>query len=582
MADFRTKLITLAGVATMFTGMAYGQAVCTPSANPLFIRAEGNTEQVADTTIVCTVPNNGVNTAVTNGQFISLTVYLSPSVNITSAVLGSGSTAKSEAEAGLGVFGGALSGAVAGTVTANSVTFSNIALPAIAVGGSATVTITNIKVAASTVAAGSGVPTGIAETIFVSGNGVVTNALTATTVAYVTNGLAGVKSSSTSSNALCNATNTYSSTGVASTANFNVVLSEGFADAFKIVGAAGTNATLGSEFTAHTETGFGATNGTATNTASSGTRVQITFNNIPANVTVYLPLTVANNGATLTLVTSATGAYAAATGSNAAGAPGATNGGTGAGSTGTGGAAALTVSTGSATAVYETTAVDTAGAATFTVPVYLQAAANAVTAPTTAITATVSLAPIGATSNVPNFVSGSSTTTVNGSTFSACSTTLLFPFVTNQLGFDTGIAIANTSSDLLNGGTKSVASAESGTCSLTFFGSTAPAAAVVTPTVTAGTAYAAAASTLAPGFQGYAIASCNFLYAHGFAYVVYDLTQNNGAAMGYLADVISSNRTSPVPTLTSTSTLTAGVLTSVSITSANSAVSSTAPESWGH
>jgi len=58
------------------------------------------------------------------------------------------------------------------------------------------------------------------------------------------------------------------------------------------------------------------------------------------------------------------------------------------------------------------------------------------------------------------------------------------------------------------------------------------------------------------------IASCNFLYGHGFAYVVYNLTQNNGAAMGYLADVLNSDRKSPV--------------------SADATVGSNAPESTGH
>jgi len=44
------------------------------------------------------------------------------------------------------------------------------------------------------------------------------------------------------------------------------------------------------------------------------------------------------------------------------------------------------------------------------------------------------------------------------------------------------------------------------------------------------------------------IASCNFLYGHGFAYVVYNLTQNNGAAMGYLADAITGDRKSSITT----------------------------------
>ncbi len=111
----------------------------------------------------------------------------------------------------------------------------------------------------------------------------------------------------------------------------------------------------------------------------------------------------------------------------------------------------LTITSGSATAIYELTTISSSPA-TFTIPVFLSASAGAVPAPTSAITATVSLAPIGATSNVPNFINGASTATVNGSTFASCSTTLLFPYVTNQAGFESGLAISNTGADLL--GTK--------------------------------------------------------------------------------------------------------------------------------
>ena len=305
----------------------------------------------------------------------------------------------------------------------------------------------------------------------------------------------------------------------------------------------------------------------------------VVFNNIPANVTVYAPLTVSNSGGTITMTTSPTAAFSAVTGSTANGAPGATAG----NNAGNGTYAALTAANGSATAIYEETTNAPGAVENYTVPILLSAGAAAVTAPSSAITATVSFAPIGSASNVPNFVSGSSTTTKNGNAFSACTTTLMFPFVTNQLGFDTGLAISNTSNDLLaKGGTASQAANQSGTCALTFFGASAPSAAVTTPSVATGTTYAAAASTVSPGFQGYMIANCNFLYAHGFAYVVYNLTQNNGAAMGYLADVLPSGRTSPIVSVTSTSNLTAGVLTSVVVSSSLQGVSSSTPESWGH
>jgi len=613
MADFRTKLITLAGIATMFAGMAHAQLnnapACTATTSAVFIASEGTNEQLADTTITCG------STAGTGASILNISVYLSPSVTITSATLGSGGSAKSETLAGIGQFGTTsatfATTAVSGSVSGSTVTFSGINIPAIAAGGSVTLTITNIKVNASTIATSSGAPTAVSETLFLGGTNVTPGVLSVNNVAFATNGLTGVKTTAVTSNnsiasvPICNGITAYinaagglgsdanltanvntssvypaAATGTFGQAAFNVVFGEAFATAFKNQGAAtagqalgvGTpsggllntaNTTIGSEFTNNTYTGFGFSANSTTNQATSGTRVMIVFNNIPANVTVYVPLTVSyTTGAitsTITLTNSATGAYSATTGTTANGSPGTETSGN---SGGNSSAAALTVSNGSATAIYEVTANNPGAQETYAVPVYLAAGGAAVTAPSSAITATVSFAPIGASSNVPNFVSGSSTATANGASFSACSTTLLFPFVTNQLGFDTGIAISNTSSDLLKSATTSQAAAQSGTCSLTFFGNTAPTAAVVTPTVTAGTAYTAAASTLAPGFQGYAIASCNFLYGHGFAYVVYNLTQNNGAAMGYLADVINANRTSSV--------------------AATTAVNSSSPESAGH
>jgi hypothetical protein len=560
MADFRTKLITLASVATMFAGMAHAQiAGCTPTSSAVFVAAEGTTEQVSDVTITCPASGNAAATT------INIQVFLSPSVSITSATLGSGGGARSEAMAGVTAdftAGGATNAnVVAGVVSGSSITFNNITVPT---NTATTFTITNIKINASQIATSSGAPTAVAETIFIGGTNVTPAVLSAVNVAFATNALTSVKSIQAAGNSIasvpiCSGINAFgataggsndtaltapvapATTNLVGNAAFNVQFGEGFATAFKTQGSAAGNAALGSEFANNTYTGYGVT-APAANTATSGTRVQITFNNIPANVTIYVPLTVTNNGGTITLTSSATGAFSAVAGSTSNGAPGATAGNNG----GNGSAAALSVSNGSATAVYEETTNAPGAVETYIVPVFLTAGGAAVAAPSGAITATVSFAPVGASSNVPNFVSGSSTATVNGASFSACSTTLLFPFVTNQLGFDTGIAISNTSTDLLNGGTKSTAAAQSGTCSLTFFGNTAPTAAVVTPTITTGTSYAAAASTLAPGFQGYAIASCNFLYGHGFAYVVYNLTQNNGAAMGYLADVLNSDRKSTV------------------------------------
>ncbi|MCS6951972.1 MAG: hypothetical protein NZM33_03845 [Bryobacteraceae bacterium] len=137
---------------------------------------------------------------------------------------------------------------------------------------------------------------------------------------------------------------------------------------------------------------------------------------------------------------------------------------------------------------------------------------------------------------------------VEGMTFGTCRTLLLFPFVTNVAGWDTGIAISNTSSDPI--GTPAQAAA----CRLHYYG-TPTVAAQTTPVISNGeqlaftlssgggvvgtTKTCAATGTLqcaAPGFQGYIIAVCDFQFAHAFAFVS-DLGASR-VAHGYLALVI--------------------------------------------
>lgn len=140
---------------------------------------------------------------------------------------------------------------------------------------------------------------------------------------------------------------------------------------------------------------------------------------------------------------------------------------------------------------------------------------------------------------------------------SACRSILLFPFVTNQAGFDTGISIANTTADPLG------TTAQAGTCKLNYYGNTGGGpgpAAQTTPSVGAGGHFAmilsgggfvaakdgapsacASGACAAPLFQGYIIAVCNFQFAHGFAYVSDVQNDPSGrtlGAMGYLALII--------------------------------------------
>ena len=172
---------------------------------------------------------------------------------------------------------------------------------------------------------------------------------------------------------------------------------------------------------------------------------------------------------------------------------------------------------------------------TFNIPVYIVTTANTVPGSATAMTINASLAPVGSTA-FPNFAVGANTTTLTASSFSLCTTSLMFPFVTNQLGFDTGIAVANTSTDPFGG---LGATPQAGTCSLNFYGNGAPTPNnVTTPNVPSGTVYTTTLSSVAAGFQGYVIAQCQFQYAHSFVFVTNGVGPNGGLSQGYLAGII--------------------------------------------
>ncbi len=135
-------------------------------------------------------------------------------------------------------------------------------------------------------------------------------------------------------------------------------------------------------------------------------------------------------------------------------------------------------------------------------------------------------------------------------TASQCVTYLLFPYITDLTGFDTGIAISNTSLDPLG-----TTPQNSGACTVTFYSGGAVATAmndggavngVYTTAVIPGgsdtafllsgldlTGYNAGTSSVP---TGYAIATCNFQYAHGYSFVSDFQLQHFAAA--YLALII--------------------------------------------
>jgi hypothetical protein len=281
-----------------------------------------------------------------------------------------------------------------------------------------------------------------------------------------------------------------------------------------------------------------ASNGQFIGGADFATRVKLTFANIPAGVSIYTPTTLPSNTLSNNTPTEfMTLTQGESTPFNPTPASSVTNLPT---TAPYGGFAALTISSGGGVAVYEVTsqqAISQNTVESFSVPVLVTYTASPSTNSPGLGTTTVQIdfAPsstvvTAASFPVPRFVPVNNP--LNGFTIAQCATNLLFPFVTNQAGYDTGLAIASTSSDPFG------TALQSGTCTLNFYGSGAPAA-FVTPTVTAGTVYTALTSNIAAGFQGYMIAVCKFQYAHGFAFIKDGFGgPGQGLSEGYLALII--------------------------------------------
>jgi hypothetical protein len=170
-------------------------------------------------------------------------------------------------------------------------------------------------------------------------------------------------------------------------------------------------------------------------------------------------------------------------------------------------------------------------------------------------TATVSLGPSSGT--VSFATNNEATGTI--ATLGDCVTNLLFPFTTNQVGFDTNVQISNTSADKLafpSGG----ATAQSGTCTLTYYptdlttqtasasGAAGTPSQFTTPSIPAGGAYSFAQSTSTfKGQSGYMFAVCRFLDAHGFSYVVNGTPTTGTISQGLLALVIPNSSIAACP-----------------------------------
>jgi len=151
--------------------------------------------------------------------------------------------------------------------------------------------------------------------------------------------------------------------------------------------------------------------------------------------------------------------------------------------------------------------------------------------PNVQATVNVSFAPVtgpntaSASAPIPRF--RLSNNTQNAFIVTKCQCNLLFPFITNQSGFDTGIAIANTSADPY---TPLGGRAQTGTIQYYFYGNNADGSPVVNPPVSqpvkAGDYMKFSLMNggdhgMAPmrGFEGYMFAQANFQFCHGFAFI---------------------------------------------------------------
>jgi hypothetical protein len=544
-----TKIIGLASTAITFAGMAFGQAnlTCAPStpnaispAIPIELRSEGAAELVSDELITCAAAPAGS----TSGQ-VTATLSGTGLQGITSKVV---TPSTGVTEATLAVTGAATS-YYQGTVSGNTITFGTAASPVNFPTVPFTIQISNVRVNVTGQWPNNLQPVTETVQLVAQGNGLaaVTN-IAAQIVGNVRNSLsvtgtgAAVIAPGSNTAGTAASVNNFLVCNTGGTA-FNVTIGALFAGAFKtksqqVTGSAtpalvptvaGIPGAEDGSLTASVANGLVA----GTGVANFGTRFKLVFANIPGNATISVPTVVTNGAFQITLVDgAAVDAFSAA-------------------ASGT-----LSASNGIATAIYEVTTTDVTATGSFTVPATVSYTANSVTPTTTPISVAVSYAPSSELSvanggalpstlpTIPYFAN--TATPLNGSTFTACQTTLLFPFVTNVAGFETGLSISNTGADLLNVSGSSPASSvtgQSGACHLTFFGTGTTATnppEFTTDSVDPGTTWVGTLTSVTGGASGnvppaYMIAVCDFLYAHGFSYISYNIGQGSGMAMGYLA-----------------------------------------------
>lgn len=547
MSGFR-KAFLLTAALVVATGVASAQSsplqcVANSGTTPP-VRAEGVAEEVGQVIITCT---GGTSTTPYGAAIPTFNVQIFLSTNVTSKLLGHSQSIDSEAllmidepapamqlvassvpnttivpATGSGMYYGGYPGRpnvfVGQVVGTNSIAWLNVPFDPPGTTSNRVIRLANVRANANQLGVSSTlIPTSINMFISISGTGSLSLANSQLTVAYVQLGMKFSASPATYNQ--CEP----------GTKTFNIKFAEQFGTAFrKNIASTDSQATIGTIY--NTESMFYNPAFTGTQAAGAGLATQATrliarFSNVPSNVSLAVPINISTgDGDTATLVAAPTDGSTASTADGS-----------------------VALSGGAGAAVWEVLTSNPGAISTFTIPVSVTyksnplpglgtATVNGNYAPTTTVFTASATAP------VPRFVDNPQSATTF--TINSCRTNLLFPFVTNVAGFDTGMVISNTSSDPF--GTVP----QRGPCTLNYYGSTsgggAAPGAQTSGTVNEGTQLIWTLSNggnlgvaATPGFQGYIIATCNFQYAHGYAFVS-DLGASR-VAEGYLALVMDKD-----------------------------------------
>lgn len=492
MNQLKKNLLILAAVISLGlvgAGSALGQLSCNANSVPTLVRSQGIAEVMGGIVFSCTGTSSSS----------SITVTMSPSAAVITNSPGANPTISINNGSG-----------VAGNVSANTVTFTvgnGLSAPTIVLGfnpsapGGST-----LPIRANVAASGIVFPGQIASTLTSSPPGAISitnNSLNVAipqaglTVAFGTapavtqcstptlNGVPVVVSATGAPVSSFSATDPVTGSPKSPAALQRVTVTEGFPSSFTFTGVNGE----GSD-------------------ATQGTRFLFTLTDVPSNVVVVVANYVTNGssvGGSTLILGLVSGADANGAGGIAASFPGSLAP-----------ATVLPVAS-SMTITYEVLAASNAqsesAAVLFGMYTIGTPSPSGTTSAVSAQMAPISTVGTPVTSPIPRF----SSTPFSGTVISVvpCLTNILFPFVSNKSGYDTGFAIANTTSDPFGTGS------QSGTCTYNFYGTSAPAGGTFTTgAFGGGSSDTRLLSTIAPGFSGYIIAQCNFQMGHGIAFMM--------------------------------------------------------------